>query len=61
VTTPTKVRIEGLKNEFEKNPTTAMFRAQQIEQEEESKDRPTSYVSPALRRRQIAQWERNRR
>ena len=62
VTTPTKVRIEErLKNEFSKDPTTAMFHAQQIKNEEENRDRPTSYVTPTLRRRQIAQWEKNRR
>jgi hypothetical protein len=43
--TPAKVRIEQrLKNEFEKDPTAAMFRAQQVKNEEENKDRATSYV-----------------
>jgi hypothetical protein len=62
VTTPVKVRIEErLKTEFQQDPTSAMFRAQKIKEEEEKRDKPTSYVSSGMRRRQIAEWERNRK
>jgi len=62
VTTPAKVRIEErLKTEFEKDPTTAMFKAGKIREEELNRDKPTPYVSAGQRRRQLAQFERTRR
>lgn len=56
VSTPTAERIaERLKKEFSADPTTAMFNAQKIMEEERKKDAPGYYGSNV--RRQIAEQE----
>lgn len=60
-TKPVEMRVaERVEAEFEKDPTTAMFHAQKIKEEEENRDKPQPYATPGARRRQMAQWERTR-
>jgi hypothetical protein len=58
---PLEVRIqERVGKEFQSDPTSAMFHAAKIREEEKAKDAPQIYGGLATRRR-IAAWEKNRR
>lgn len=60
VVPPTNERIlERLKKEFDADPTTAMFNAQKIMEEEKKKDKP-GYYGSNVRRRMVEQEQKNR-
>ena len=61
VKAPTALRVqERIAEEWAKDPTTAMFNAQKVREEEKAKDKPQFYGGSSARRR-IQEFERNRR